>query len=114
MKKIILVIFMVALLLFLAGCTASANAQVNTPNSQGQVAGFWQGLWHGFIMPITFVISLFNKNVGIYEVHNNGNWYNFGIMFGLGLFSTMFGGGAAARRRMQSNCQPKDNPPEII
>ena len=43
------------------------------------------GLWHGIITPVTFVISLFNENVNIYEVHNNGNWYNFGFVFGLSI-----------------------------
>lgn len=30
------------------------------------------GLWHGIIIPATFVISLFNDNVSIHDVHNNG------------------------------------------
>jgi hypothetical protein len=40
-------------------------------------AGFSAGLWHGIIMPITFIVSLFNPNVGIYETNNNGGWYGF-------------------------------------
>jgi hypothetical protein len=44
-----------------------------------QLAGFWPGLWHGLISPIAFIVSLFNPNVGIYEIHNNGAWYNLGI-----------------------------------
>lgn len=47
-------------------------------------AGFWVGLWHGIICPITFIISLFNPDVGIYETHNNGGWYNFGFIIGVG------------------------------
>jgi hypothetical protein len=31
----------------------------------------------------TFVISLFNDNVNVYEVNNNGNWYDFGFFFGV-------------------------------
>jgi hypothetical protein len=34
---------------------------------------------------------LFNDNVNIYEVHNNGNWYNFGFMLGV---SAAFSGAA--------------------
>lgn len=52
-------------------------------------AGFWMGLWHGFISLFTFIISLFNENVNIYEVNNNGGWYNFGFIFGVSIF---FGG----------------------
>ena len=61
-------------------------------------AGFWLGLWQGLISPITFLISLFNNHVNIYEVNNNGNWYNFGFMVGA---SIVFGSGpgAGARRR---------------
>jgi hypothetical protein len=63
-----------------------------------QLAGFWLGLWHGLISPITFLVSLFNDHVSIYEVHNNGGWYNFGFMIGV---SAIFGGGpgSASRRR---------------
>jgi hypothetical protein len=56
-----------------------------------QNAGFWLGLWHGLITPVTFVISLFTDHVNIYEVHNNGNWYDFGYVLGL---MTAFGGAA--------------------
>jgi hypothetical protein len=52
----------------------------------------------GFIAPFVFVASLFKSNLNIYEVHNNGAWYNFGFLFGLACF---FGGGGnqAARRK---------------
>jgi len=57
-------------------------------------AGFLAGLWHGLILGISFIISLFNPEVGIYEAHNNGAWYNFGFIFGLnfklGLFTNRF------------------------
>jgi hypothetical protein len=32
------------------------------------------------------VASLFKSNLNIYEVHNNGGWYNFGFLFGLACF----------------------------
>jgi len=58
-----------------------------------QAAGFLVGLWHGIIIPITFIVSLFNSRVGIYETNNNGGWYNFGFV--LGATSSSGGGGAA-------------------
>ena len=45
-------------------------------------AGFWAGYWHGSIAPIAFLVSLFNEQVGIYETHNNGKWYDFGFVLG--------------------------------
>ena len=49
------------------------------------VAGFWLGLWQGLILPITFLVSLFQDGVGIYEVHNDGAWYDFGYVLGVAL-----------------------------
>ena len=60
---------------------ADANTVVNTPGQSGNIAGFWSGLWHGFTILPSWIISLFN-NVNIYEVHNNGGWYNFGFFLG--------------------------------
>lgn len=54
-------------------------------------AGFWMGLWHGFISFFTFIISLFSDSVDVYEVNNNGNWYNFGFILGISMF---YGGGS--------------------
>jgi len=85
------------LMLALAAC-APANTAVS--HAAG-TPGFWQGLWHGLISPVTFVISLFNDQVGIYAVRNDGGWYDAGFMIGV---STVFtaaarGGGAAAGPR---------------
>ncbi len=44
-------------------------------------AGFWAGLWHGLIIPFSWLISLVTTEVRIYEVHNNGRWYDFGFVF---------------------------------
>lgn len=76
------ILLLVLLALLAAGCAAGANPGVGVPAEGGRVAGFWLGLWHGVIAPITFVISLFNDGVNVYEVHNNGNWYNFGFVLG--------------------------------
>jgi hypothetical protein len=53
-------------------------------------AGFWAGLWHGLISPITFLVSLLSPNVRIYETNNRGRWYDFGFIIGV---SGAFGGG---------------------
>lgn len=65
--------------------TASRNTLENSPNEKGEIAGFWRGLWHGLIAPIAFVMSLFKDDVGVYETHNNGKWYNFGFVLGLSM-----------------------------
>ncbi|NCA84940.1 MAG: hypothetical protein EOM83_05110 [Clostridia bacterium] len=54
---------------------------------------FWGGLWHGFIAPVSFVGSLFNDNIALYAVNNNGGWYDFGFVLGAGI---IFGGSSRA------------------
>ncbi|MFZ2625578.1 MAG: hypothetical protein WAX29_10125 [Propionibacterium sp.] len=78
-------ILLVTLGIVLVGCAAGPGLTDTQPGA----AGFWQGLWHGLIAPITFWVSLFNPGVSIYEVHNSGGWYDAGFLIGV---STVFGG----------------------
>ena len=100
-SSLTLVVLVLLLLSILAGCAASPNRSKGTAGEPNGVAGFWLGLWQGFIAPFVFVASLFKSNLGIYEVHNNGGWYDFGYLFGLACF---FGGGGnrTARRSAKS------------
>ncbi|MFZ5966865.1 MAG: hypothetical protein ACOYVK_06795 [Bacillota bacterium] len=65
---------------------AGPNSKYKLPDADP--AGFWAGLWHGLIAPITFMISIFNPNVGIYETNNIGRLYDFGFILGV---SSSFG-----------------------
>ncbi len=95
-KNVLFTFIAITAVLLLASCAAGANPTVDMPDTTGISAGFWLGLWHGFIAPVTFVVSLFSDSISIYEVHNNGNWYNFGFMFGV---SIILGGGARGAKR---------------
>jgi hypothetical protein len=88
MKKITVIglCLVVAAALLAWSCVPGPNSSEKTPNAEGKTAGFWMGIWHGLISPITFVISLFSRSVRLYEIHNNGSWYNFGFVIGAGLF----------------------------
>jgi hypothetical protein len=59
-------------------------------------AGFFAGLWHGFICVFTFLIGLFSDSVNMYEVSNGGNWYDLGFLLGASMF--LGGGGASSRK----------------
>jgi hypothetical protein len=96
MKKLFILGMFALALVVLSGCAAGPNDLVNSPDTEGNIAGFWLGLWHGIIAPVTFIISLFSDNVHMYEVHNNGNWYNFGYLLGLAII--LGGGGTASKR----------------
>lgn len=68
-----------ATVLLLSGCAAEAS-----PAATGGSAGFWLGIWHGLILPVTFVVSLFNDSVAVYEIPNKGHLYDLGFVFGAG------------------------------
>lgn len=67
-------------------CVAGANSKYQQPGASP--AGFWAGLWHGIIAPITFIVSLFADGVRIYETNNNGRWYDFGFILGIGAYAS--------------------------
>jgi len=100
-SRILPTVLIVVGVLALAACAPGGNT-VAAAGGAAQ-AGFWLGLWHGAIAPITFIVSLFNDHVNVYEVHNSGNWYNFGFMIGL---SASLGGagrsGSSGRRKRAS------------
>ena len=99
-REVVAVAGLGLLVVLVAACTAGPNAAVGQgPND----AGFWLGLWQGLIAPITFLVSLFNHSVGIYEVHNNGGWYNFGFLIGVSIFFSGSGAGAGAGGRSRSS-----------
>ena len=62
----------------LAACAQQASSAV-TPAAPG----FLLGLWHGFIFPVAWVLSLFMPDVAVYAVPNNGGWYDFGFFIGV-------------------------------
>ena len=85
----LLVAVLVVALVCLVGCAPGSDRFVDEP------AGFWAGLWHGFIIIVTFIISLFTDSVRVYEAQNAGGWYDFGFLLGL-LLSV---GGCLDKRR---------------
>lgn len=91
--RVLAVVGLLALLL--TACAAGANPQVGVGVDGGDPAGFWPGLWHGVIAPVTLVISWFDADVGIYEVRNSGALYDLGFVLGLGF---LFGGGSSGVR----------------
>ncbi|GGO94195.1 hypothetical protein [Stakelama pacifica] len=69
---------LVPLTALLSGCARQVASAV-TPAAPG----FLLGLWHGFIFPVAWVLSLFLPDIAIYAVPNNGGWYDFGYFVGI-------------------------------
>ncbi len=62
---------------------ASCAAQQTASGVEAEAPGFFLGVWHGFIFPVAWIISLFVDSVAIYAVPNNGGWYDFGYFVGI-------------------------------
>jgi hypothetical protein len=96
MKSMSIGLLLLLTMCVLTACAPGPNPEMGTAPEGEEVAGFWLGVWHGIIAPVTFLISLFTDNVNLYEVHNRGNWYDFGFVLGAGI---LFGGGGLGSRR---------------
>lgn len=77
--------------LSLSACIAKQGPDAVTPGGPG----FLDGVLHGFIFPVAWVVSLFTDGIAIYAVPNNGGWYNFGYFIGI----CVLGVGARSSKR---------------
>jgi hypothetical protein len=100
--KLSIVFLCVIILIIVTSSCAPGNARF-----EEKPAGFWAGLWHGLICVITFIISLFSKSVEMYEVANNGGWYNFGFLLGA-MIALGGGGSTSCKRRRKKDAREKE------
>ncbi len=86
---------LVVLLLCLLAMTACAPGTERF-KEKDHPAGFFWGIWHGWIAPVSVIWQLFNPNVRIYEPNNAGWVYDFGFYIAI---VGGFGGFALSRRK---------------
>jgi hypothetical protein len=67
-------------------CTAEPQYIAECVNSTG--AGFFKGVWHGIISPVTLIWQLFSDDVVMYAVNNLGGRYDFGFLLGAGALAS--------------------------
>ena len=91
MKNYQIILVFIIFLILLSGCVpGDGKHDVNKPT------GFFWGIWHGWIAPITLIIQIFNHSVRIYEKANTGWWYDFGFYIAI---ISGFGGLSLTRRK---------------
>ena len=88
MKRLLILL---PLTLALTACLAEQGGSAVSPSGPG----FLLGVWHGFIFPIAWIMSLFVDGIAIYAVPNNGTWYDFGYFVGI----VFLGVGARSSKR---------------
>lgn len=90
-KVWVLCLLIAAFCMMLTGCIPGDGT-----NSATHAAGFFSGIWHGWIAPVSLVMSFFKKHLGIYEVYNNGFLYDLGYYMAI---ISGFGGLTFVRRK---------------
>jgi len=73
-KSSLLIVLMLVCIWILAGCVPGDGT-----HTAQDPAGFFWGIWHGWIAPISLVIGFFNRNIRVYEVMNTGWFYDLGF-----------------------------------
>lgn len=87
----LLCILMLIVLITSIGCAPGGGK-----HSVEKPAGFFWGVWHGWIAPISLIWSIFNSDISVYEPYNTGWWYDFGFYIAV---ISGFGGIAFTRGR---------------
>jgi hypothetical protein len=91
-KKLPLLVALTVFLIFArSGCVPGDGTY-----TAGKPAGFFWGIWHGWVAPVSLIIGIFNHSIRIYEPVNTGWWYDFGFYMAI---ISGFGGLALSRRK---------------
>jgi hypothetical protein len=90
MKSPAALVCIALIIVTLSGCFPGGSSF-----SAKEPAGFFSGVWHGWIAPVSLVVGFFDHTVRIYEPFNTGWWYDFGFYIAV---IAGFGGIALSRK----------------
>ncbi len=97
-RTVCIVVILVVATIFLAGCLPGGATYAQQP------AGFFSGVWHGWIAPLSLIVAFFEPSIRVYERNNTGWWYDFGFYMAI---ISGFGGLSLFRRRPQESSPTK-------
>ena len=73
-KNVFLIVMIISLLFILNSCAPGSGA-----STYDNPAGFFTGVWHGWIAPVSLIWGIFNKSIRVYEPINTGWFYDLGF-----------------------------------
>lgn len=91
LKYLLLMLLLIGSVFSLTGCVPGDGV-----NNDHHLAGFFWGIWHGWIAPISLIIGIFKHHIRIYEINNTGWWYDLGFYIAV---ISGFGGLSLSRRK---------------
>ncbi len=92
-KTFVLIVLLVLAMLFIGSCVSGDGSR-----SSNDPAGFFSGIWHGWVAPFSLIWGFFNRHVRVYESNNVGWWYDFGFYIAV---ISGFGGLSLTRRKKE-------------
>ena len=101
-QKLICLLLLIALITIVGCMPGDGNHTADEP------AGFFWGIWHGWIAPISLIWGLlFNPEIRIYEPSNSGWAYDFGFYIAVisGFGGVSFSRSAGKRKRKKAEEQ---------
>lgn len=90
-KYLVWIALLASMAFMLTGCIPGDGTYTHS-----NPAGFFWGIWHGWLAPLSLIISFFDRRIRIYEVINTGFWYDFGFYIAV---ISGFGGLSLHRRK---------------
>ena len=72
-QKLICLLLLIAIITIVGCVPGDGNHTADEP------AGFFWGVWHGLIAPISLIWGLFNSEIRLYEPQNTGWAYDLGF-----------------------------------
>ena len=100
MKLILMAAAVLSVVFLLSGCMPGDGA-----NSFSNPAGFFTGIWHGWLAPVSLVFSFINDKYAIYESFNTGFTYDLGYYMAI---ISGFGTLALSRKKKKSRSCDND------
>jgi len=99
-KKLLVILLVSTVAFVLTGCVPG-DGKITSEDP----AGFFWGVWHGWMAPISLIIGLFDHNIRVYEVINSGWLYDFGFY---GAVISGFGGLRFTRKVSKNKKEDKE------
>jgi hypothetical protein len=94
MMKLTIILLLVSMLI-LSACAGSERFREG-----GKRANFLHGIWHGWIAPLSLILSFFGDGIRMYEPNNTGWTYDLGFYMAV---IGGFGGLALSREKRKKH-----------
>ena len=97
MKRLFKIAIIILIVSILSGCFPGDGK-----GTVGDPAGFFSGIWHGWIAPLSLILGIFTDNIRMYEMNNTGWWYDLGFYMAI---ISGFGGISLSRKKLKKRNQ---------